>query len=259
MMLHRLLETTVLLDPSIRDWVLFPLTFVSFLVIIFRDQVTEVMKKSPERELNSLRENQALARSGRFRTYAHVLPAQSILMRKAYFTDSENGPVGSRADPESRPSLGDAMAGLTGSQGLVAVLRNMEQLILMAWINYFWSGFVLVRLPFGLTQRFRQLTQRGIELSTLDVRYVSSLSWYFICVFGLRGIMSFLLGAGETPAPFDSAQLAPLFGAATALPLVANAAQPLDVGKRFHSEKEFLQILPATSIVGKGHVHLKTD
>ena len=37
--------------------------------------------------------------------------------------------------------------------------------------------------------------QRGIDLSmTLDVSYMSSLSWYFILMFGLQGVYGLVLG-----------------------------------------------------------------
>jgi Integral membrane protein EMC3/TMCO1-like len=52
----------------------------------------------------------------------------------------------------------------------------------------------VVKLPFPLTLKFRGTLQQGMELRTLDVRYVSSLSWYFLNSFGLRGILPFLLG-----------------------------------------------------------------
>ncbi|KAL0363154.1 UNVERIFIED_CONTAM: ER membrane protein complex subunit [Sesamum calycinum] len=63
-----------------------------------------------------------------------------------------------------------------------------------AWVNFFFSGFVAAKIPFPLTQRFRAMLQNGIDLSTVDVSYVSSRSWYFLNLFGLRGLFSLILG-----------------------------------------------------------------
>ena len=38
--------------------------------------------------------------------------------------------------------------------------------------------FSAAKIPFPLTQRFRSMLQNGIDLSTVDVSYVSSRSWY---------------------------------------------------------------------------------
>ncbi|KAJ8437598.1 hypothetical protein Cgig2_005349 [Carnegiea gigantea] len=50
------------------------------------------------------------------------------------------------------------------------------------------------KIPFPLTQRFRSMLQNGIDLSIVDVSYVSSRPWYFLNLFGLRGVFSLMLG-----------------------------------------------------------------
>ncbi|KAG6768933.1 hypothetical protein POTOM_024545 [Populus tomentosa] len=70
----------------------------------------------------------------------------------------------------------------------------IPQTLTFAWVNFFFSGFVAAKIPFPLTQRFRSMLQNGIDLSTVDVSYVSSRSWYFLNLFGLRGLFSLILG-----------------------------------------------------------------
>nr|KJB75533.1 hypothetical protein B456_012G047500 [Gossypium raimondii] len=50
------------------------------------------------------------------------------------------------------------------------------------------------KIPFPLTQSFRSMLQNGIDLSTVDVSYVSSRSWYFLNLFGLMGLFNLILG-----------------------------------------------------------------
>lgn len=40
------------------------------------------------------------------------------------------------------------------------------------------------------------MTQRGVDLANLDVSYVSSLSWYFLVMFGMNDLYSLILGDG---------------------------------------------------------------
>lgn len=52
----------------------------------------------------------------------------------------------------------------------------------------------IVKLPFPLTLGFKSMLQRGIETPDMDVRWVSSLSWYFLNFLGLNGLYRIILG-----------------------------------------------------------------
>ena len=62
------------------------------------------------------------------------------------------------------------------------------QIIMGMFVNYFFAGFILGKVPFRLSPSFRPMLQRGIDLPTLDVTYFTSLSYYILLLFGFQGI-----------------------------------------------------------------------
>jgi len=55
----------------------------------------------------------------------------------------------------------------------------------------------VVKLPFPLTPQFKSMLQSGVGTRDLDVRWVSSLSWYFLTLFGLQPVYNFILGSNN--------------------------------------------------------------
>ena len=63
-----------------------------------------------------------------------------------------------------------------------------------------------MKLPFPLTPQFKSMLQSGVGTRDLDVRWVSSLSWYFLTLFGLQPVYNFILGSNNcksSPAQFS--------------------------------------------------------
>ena len=56
---------------------------------------------------------------------------------------------------------------------------------------------LIVKLPFPLTPQFKSMLQSGVGTRDLDVRWVSSLSWYFLTLFGLQPVYNFILGSNN--------------------------------------------------------------
>ncbi|KAJ3534894.1 hypothetical protein NM688_g7059 [Phlebia brevispora] len=105
----------------------------------------------------------------------------------------------------------------------------------MGWINFFFQGFVLIKLPFPLTLGFKSMLQRGIETPDMDVRWVSSLSWYFLNFFGLNGLYRLILG-NENSADASRDMATPFAGATMSQP-----GQVQDFNKLFKAEIDNLE------------------
>jgi ER membrane protein complex subunit 3 len=54
---------------------------------------------------------------------------------------------------------------------------NIYNIVLFVGMGYLFSGFILAKIPFQLSQRFRKMLQGDFKIPQLDVSYVSSMSW----------------------------------------------------------------------------------
>lgn len=215
------MHQALILDSQIRDFVFLPLIFMIFCIGILRYAGRDLMmgksKKMPDPVMITPQmldddtlidfeniqskvegegpDNNALTRSTIVRTNGHCLPAQSIKQRKAYFCKAETGyfrkevsnnPLQAMMNPEM-------MTGMLKGQFFMAAYN----IGMFSLTGFFFSGFVNAKMPFPLAQSFRSMLQQGLTLSSLDVRYVSSLSWCFLCMYGLQGLQNLITGTGS--------------------------------------------------------------
>ena len=114
-------------------------------------------------------------------------------MRKEYLSEQLRPPSTEGAAAAQPANPMEALQGGMKSQ----IINMVTQMGMMMWVQSYFQGFLLVKLPFGLTERFRQLTQAGIGAgSALDISYVSSMSWYMICSAGIPRLLMLVQQSG---------------------------------------------------------------
>jgi hypothetical protein len=182
----------LLLDSQIRDWVLLPIVLVVFLIGLLRHYATLAMKTEVKTDETALRQSQVLLRSRLLRENANYISPRAFREKRELFNNKEKGLL------TQKPENTQMMAMLNPANMTDMMKKNalmiVPNLVMFTWLSYFFSGFVIAKVPFPLASRFRSMLQRGIELSSLDVTYVTSLSMYVIILFGLGGVYSLVLG-----------------------------------------------------------------
>mmetsp|Transcript_52436 Transcript_52436/g.67251 ORF Transcript_52436/g.67251 Transcript_52436/m.67251 type:complete len:293 (+) Transcript_52436:17-895(+) len=181
------------LDVNIRDWVVLPMFLIMVFVNLLRHYVQQLLRSEKATDKNEVKHRQTLMRVSLLRRNGGFLTETSFRARKGFFVNKESGALYAKVPKGANPAaMMNPMAMLDMMKGNITfIVPNMA---MMAIINQFFQGFVLVKVPFSLTNRFKSMLHRGIDLSTLDVSYVSSLSWYFLLMFGLRGLIKLFLG-----------------------------------------------------------------
>ncbi|KAI9720732.1 MAG: ER membrane complex subunit 3 [Chrysothrix sp. TS-e1954] len=135
---------------------------------------------------------------------ASALPSSTSFAPRKSYTMERIAEGSWLADPENRgkakPNMMTDPSQMEGMMGMMkgSVAMMVPQTVIMGWINAFFAGFVLLKLPFPLTPQFKSMLQSGVGTRDLDVRWVSSLSWYFLTLFGLSPIYNFILGSNNT-------------------------------------------------------------
>ncbi|KAK9729675.1 hypothetical protein K7432_000082 [Basidiobolus ranarum] len=230
------------LDPAIRDWVLIPIMIVMILVGVLRHQVTLLLSGEPKKpDVKAIRESKALMRGAILRNSANFIPQQAFLTRRTFLTSAYESGAYLKNPGATSSGTPNPMADPAGMEMMMdGMKKNMAmiipQTVIMGWINYFFSGFVLVRIPFPLTLRFKSMLQRGVETADMDVVWVSSLSWYFLNLFGLRGIYTLILGEDNAADGMKDMQA---MGGMNMTP----TGQPQDFNKLYLAEKENLELI----------------
>ncbi|CAG8501402.1 1540_t:CDS:10 [Acaulospora colombiana] len=205
---------------AIRDWVLIPIMIVMVLVGIFRDQVTVLLGGIPKKPvLKAIRETKVLTRGATLRSYGNHIPPSSFFNRKNYLTSAYE-----KGDYLKNPAaMNQVVNPMTDPQGMEMMMEGMKK------------NFAMI-VPQTIIMGWSML-QRGVETSDMDVTWVSSLSWYFLNLFGLRSIFALLLGEDNAADGMRDMTAMSQMGASA-------AGQPQNYHKLHLAEKENLELTP---------------
>lgn len=154
-----------------------------------------------------LREFLIVKRAEALKLMGYWLPPKVFAARRAMFNAKESGGYLHEV-PAKRPDATTQM--LSGDPSFLTnmMARNLQNILpnmaMFGFVNAFFTGFVMGKVPFPLTHKFRAMLQGGMDLPYLDVTYISSLSYFFMLMFGSNKILSLVLrevSSGETEGP----------------------------------------------------------
>jgi ER membrane protein complex subunit 3 len=159
--------------------------------------------------------------------------------RKAFFCKEGDGFFNVKLEAKQADIMNPNMMVDMMKKNLVNALYYV---LIFVGVGYLFSGFILLKLPFGLTQKFKSMMQQGINLPDLDVSYVSAISWCFLLVFGLNNILQHFDGEDNFSMMKEQEQM-------MKAPLMPFQDQGKDMEKICQSEKESIEIMPQFSLI----------
>lgn len=237
----------LVLDSDIRDWVVLPLLVIMIAAGLLRHFMGILLKGTPKKIPRiEQRSKMLLRRAATLRSGASNFISKSKWeARRAYLCDKEDGYLREEADwaidekdqapPDATVDPMNPMAMMDGMKGQMAFM--VQNMVMMNGISHFFKGFILLKVPFPLTRGFKLMFQRGLDLQTLDTSYVSSVSWYFLVMFGLRSFFRMVIGDPSQEEQEDTARQMQLGLHMTAGP------QQFDAPKVLRAEADNLEMI----------------
>lgn len=189
-------------DEKIRDYVFIPLVFMMFLIgilkryigIVMKGGRTDAPKISTEAALTEHQINAKINKSKTLRSSNLFLTKDAFNMRKFTLSAVGAGQLRNITAPEQGDAMEKMMSNPMMNPNMMGgMLKNNLFMTIMTplqygLINHFFSGFIIGKVPFPLTQTFRGMLQSGVQVIGLDVKFVSSLSLYFLSFLGFNSI-----------------------------------------------------------------------
>lgn len=246
------------LDSSLRNWVFIPITVITICVSLLMKYLSyifnqgskkivpsetkeskdfEYVQEMTKRDLDIKIKN-AIKRATLLKTNYMYISTKGFNSRKAFFCQEETGFFSKQYESQSDILNPNMMVDMVKKN----VLNGLYYVVIFLGGGYFFSGFILLKLPFGLTQKFRSMTQQGLNLPDVDVSYVSAISWCLILVFGINSILQYFDGGEEFSMLKQQMAMNPMNA-------MQNMGPMKDYEKILKPEKESINILPHFSLL----------
>jgi hypothetical protein len=230
------MEGNLTLDPQIRNWVVIPLIVITVFVGIGRRWLMQLLRPGAKKlDKDESTHRQMLGRAQKFRLNGKLLPPSSFASRKAYFTKKGTGLLRKEVPAAGNPMMSNPSSMFDMMKGQVTFM--VQNMLMMNFVGYLFSGFVLVKVPFSLTDRFKSMLQKDVNLTTLDASYVSSVSWYFLVMFGLNSLFQVIMG-DDTGAMDESRMMQMQMGGGMMGGGMGGGPMGFDAKKAFKAERD---------------------
>jgi len=257
------------LDPSIRNWVFIPITVITVAINLLMKYLNVVINQGQAKPVNSrtvgehqsgeqpeeflkkefegrdadIKVRAALNRVNKLKTNFMYISDRGYKLRKGFFCN-EGGFFSQKVENKAPEVMNPNMMVDVLKKNLI---NGLYYALIFVGVGYLFSGFILLKLPFGLTQKFRSILQQGLNLPDVDVSYVSAISWCFILVFGLNSILQHFDGGDNFSMLKEQEQMmkAPM----QMMGPLGGPQGGMDYEKVFSAEKENIEIIPHFSML----------
>ena len=244
------------IDSTIKNWVFIPITIITISINLLMKYLNVLVNKNNNKanlkestqkgdfEFKSEISNRdvdikiknAINRCNKLRQNYMTISERGFKLRKAFFSKEGDGFFCQKIEAKAAEIMNPNMMGDMLKKNL---LNGLYYTLIFVGVGYFFTGFILLKLPFGVTQKFRSMLQQGLNLPDLDISYVSAVSWCFILVFGLNSILQHFDG----PDNFSMLQEQEKMMKAP-MSMGFGGPEAKDYDKILSTEKENLDIIP---------------
>lgn len=200
-----------LLDSSLRNYIFIPLTVITVCVSLLMKYLTALFSKSKKQlfpiERKALEEfnleqelkikdtdiviQNSIDRANRLKDNFMFISEKGFKKRQAFFNEFFS------REFKSTQSMDFMNPSMMGDMLKKNVTNAVYYISLFVVGGYFFSGYLILKLPFGLTRKFKSMMQQGLNLPDFDPSYVSAISWCLILVFGINPILQFFDGGED--------------------------------------------------------------